>query len=294
VAHIKRRVEWSRVVRSSQAILNASHGGGTAWNLTHHLRRRRDSEDILSVLGRLRPEGTERESPRLGIIHFLGWITCVAVFLGVSHSVMGVFEYSAQEMSGFGLTVWGMTGIVFGTSLGGLLLFAARRHRGVTFPVYPGETLLFVKGTNAGLLALAALLLCLSSRTAVEWLGIVTFMVLLAQFSVALWATIYTDVLRWRFHFLGRTIFALAALGCGALEPASDSVVVPLFIVVALAPQICLIFAVVKDVLLRKRYPWTHWTGVAVAGGQIVIMMTMLFVTDSPESQAAVCGFGLF
>ena len=34
----------------------------------------------------------------------------------------------------------------------------------------------------------------------------------------------------------------------------------------AIAPPISLIVAVVNDVLVHKRYPWTHWTGVAVAG----------------------------
>ena len=94
-------------------------------------------------------------------------------------------ESSLEHMSTFGLVVWGMVGIVHGTSLGGLVLFVSRRYRGVTFPVYPGETLLFVMGANLAALGPAALFLWLvaGSGRRPSWQGfpVAALMAVVAQ-----------------------------------------------------------------------------------------------------------------
>ena len=86
--------------------------------------------------------------PRLGILHLLGATTCVAVYLGLAQTAQLITADLADRADGNvvyeGSAV--LHGLGSGIALGGLLLWMARRRRGVlrqreidAVPVSPAE-----------------------------------------------------------------------------------------------------------------------------------------------------------
>jgi hypothetical protein len=88
------------------------------------------------------------QSPRLGIIHFLGWITGVAIVLAAYRAAL---ESGWLEVPQAGIeeTRWWQLGygLVYGTALStiGLLLYR-RLHGDSRFPAHPGHWLLVFGG----------------------------------------------------------------------------------------------------------------------------------------------------
>ncbi|NQT15672.1 MAG: hypothetical protein HQ582_23145, partial [Planctomycetes bacterium] len=81
----------------------------------------------------------EREPPRLGIVHFLVWTACVALYLGLTQMISDMVLASAADPNlapGTTRDVLAGTfhGIGSGAALAGLLLFASRPSRGFRFP----------------------------------------------------------------------------------------------------------------------------------------------------------------
>jgi hypothetical protein len=88
--------------------------------------------------------------PRLGLIHLLMWTACVAVWLGLQRVVGQLFWNSAHPFGDSILKIADtvLTSLGNGAALGGLLLWVARRRRGLPFPKHPGEYLLVVLGLS--------------------------------------------------------------------------------------------------------------------------------------------------
>jgi hypothetical protein len=96
-------------------------------------------------------------SPRLGIVHLLGWTLGVAVVLGIyrAGNAFQIQDSESQPMSPWALGF----GLAYGTALGGLSLFLWRWWRGTgSGPIQPGHWLLVFAGLGfcLDLVAMAA------------------------------------------------------------------------------------------------------------------------------------------
>ena len=138
---------------------------------------------------------SEPADPRLGIVHLLVATACVAIYLGLEQ-----------------------------TARGGLLLWVARRLRGMPFPRHPGEYMLVVEGILCllflGLGILWPLLNVMSERGLIyPWWSVVVFLYVigaLVWFVAGRWIGIRA----WRrFFFLcaGARLVG-ACLDCGGLS----------------------------------------------------------------------------
>lgn len=194
------------------------------------------------------------ESPRIGVIHFLIWTACVAVYCGLAQS-LGLNERNPDT---FDMTLSVLRSLGVGAALGGLLLWAARRWRGLAFPVHPGEYLLVVKGINvacfmlfyggakrSGLLDLHSLLIwrCLT-------------ILLNSLYGVTLaWAIYRVKASRWRMVFiilLGADLCSCCVSGPPGVGNQS----------LAVLGDLVLVGVLLKDRADGLRYPWPHWVGI--------------------------------
>ena len=101
-----------------------------------------------SAGGRPLPGGDE---PRLGIIHLIVGITCVAVYQGLQQTALNLCG-PALDGEETGILFKGMllfSGLGAGIALGGPCLLGARVVRGVPFPIHPGDHLLVLWGVNS-------------------------------------------------------------------------------------------------------------------------------------------------
>jgi hypothetical protein len=217
------------------------------------------------------PFGREPEQPRLGIIHLLGWTTCVAVQFSVIRAFAPADWVPSLEPS---LVLAAGVEIGQATALGGLVLWATRRYRRLPFPGQPGETLLVLLGIYAAMgLAERPLYHSAAQLQTLPWL-----LSLFALLEVLLLAVLYliaavrTTVPRWRAYFVtvlatGAIAFILLLVMSRLLSPLHDSLraFVPL---VWRSPQIIpvavLLFVAAKDARQRPPYRWTHWLGLGL------------------------------
>ena len=220
------------------------------------------------------PAPQQPEPPRLGILHLMVLTACVAGHLGLTRarSLMiplmitgqaavgppGVFEAAAGTVHGIGS----------GAALAGLVLLVARRRRGFSFPVYPGEYLLVLVGF--GVLARWANLACVCLIASFRGPAVVlssfdAFLLHGLPFvlyaSIFLWAVIRVKIPRWRIFLLaipaGHVLLLFLVRLSGGLYRLQIWALAPPLLV-----SIVLIVAVLKDHFDGRRYPWTHWFGV--------------------------------
>lgn len=205
------------------------------------------------------------QPPRLGIIHLLGWTLCVAAYLGFLRLFVIATWGSPEEAV---LIWWGYTGLGGGTALGGLVLFVVWRCRGVQFPTRPGEYLLVTVGLH------------LVALWTFEWIHVLAgpyasslgqsmagmsdpwwHVRILGPSAVVglayLWAAWQVKTPRWRILFLmmlaGEVLLFLGLDYFGLVRNALHFVSGAILVVIAL-----------WDHFQGKRYPWTHWLGIAV------------------------------
>lgn len=226
---------------------------------------------------RAEPGSDLPESPRLGIVHLLVGTACVAVCLGMARTVADFATPASFRTES--LILGGLWSIPHGAALGGLLLWASRRRRGVPFPQFPGETLLVATG-----ILVAFYLLCQAVRASAQmtnivefetdWIGTLFFILTFGvEALVFLFFAIRSKQWLWRLYYL------LSAL------PLFCSVPIVLFHWYSLgsftqwfqlvAPVLLLVIAV-RDLRRRKDYPWTHWLGIAVGVWLFLILFAWM------------------
>lgn len=218
------------------------------------------------------PAVSQPESPRLGIIHLLGWTACVAAYYGTGrwlallsgHEPEGTLRFSPRVLEA---CLWGLCDAA---ALGGLILLPARRLRSMRFPRYPGETWFIILGLMIVIEGARYHLAVFTQMTHPRVIGFyLPWDALLAL--IFLGATIRTKSLRWRLCFgsyLGTVALLLIrnATQFSLLGNALQVLNVPAALMATIG-SVCLVVASVKDFLDRHRtgYPWTHWTGVVLA-----------------------------
>lgn len=207
----------------------------------------------------------QEDEPRLGIIHLLVWTACVAMYLGL---LRGLEQPGTGEFPE-GYWVFNcLAGIGSGTALGGLVLWIARRYRGLRFPNHPGEYLWIALGILGvfGMVHRAALQLLDQTLFAFEMLQLLYFAVSAIVFLVA---AIRVKTGRWRFIFFVvvtvDAVMCLIVLVTVVLWQSDD-----MFLWTVLSParflvvNVMLLVVVLMDLFQHRRYPWSHWVGPAI------------------------------
>ena len=209
--------------------------------------------------------------PRLGILHLLGATTCVAVYFGLAQTAQ-LITADFVDRSDTRLVheaSWVLSGLGSGLALSGLLLWLARRWRGMPFPRHPGEHMLVVQAINCilglGFQFLFAHLWVLSEQETLDlpvylWWDKLLFVLFLIHALIWMVAGLRIGIRRWRrFFFLcaaARVLLGLVACG-GVLSSTPYHVLYVLL-------SIVLIVIVVRDHRQGMRYPWSHWLSVGV------------------------------
>ena len=212
-------------------------------------------------------DSTPDNSPRLGIIHFLGWTACIAV-AAAAHSSLMLMVHDPQAGSAVSVVLQGMEVVGNGTALGALVIWLRRRYRGLPFPMFPGEYLWLACGIER-LLWLITMGVCVAIGSVGA--GVVAFiafrMMDLAVAIVFLIAAVKVRVKRWRVLLLVIAARPLLIPLAGLLFPFSWFVYFPPWFIEA--PVLAIVVA--RDLFQRQRYPWSHWAGVAVRSWLIAL-----------------------
>lgn len=207
---------------------------------------------------------TDHEQSRLGIIHLLVWMACVAFYLGVFKGLLAAIPYLAGRPTITMIPLY-LQGMGSGTALAGLLLYFARSCRRVPFPTYPGEYLLVALGCAAVLNLAFYWALGRAYRHEADtgdfplfWWKACYCALLAAKMVVFVAAGVKVKVERWRLLLL----FAPFPIFAGRLNS---------YVGTGLDPQAfpllldgVLVVVLVMDLVQRRRYPWTHWLGAGV------------------------------
>ena len=110
-------------------------------------------------------EATETDRrPRLSILHLMGAMTCIAVYLAITRAFGSVLQ--PRQFVGHHF-FWAFNGIGSGVALGGLLLLVSMRIQGLPFPRYPGEWLWIVAGVSIAA-SLSNVITHVSARLAIQ------------------------------------------------------------------------------------------------------------------------------
>lgn len=222
--------------------------------------------------------------PPLSILHLLIWVGIVAVLLGLWDLLDRLQPKSARlliedwKKLPISMILRTMSVAAAGAEIGGLLMFFARRRRGIVFPVQPGEWLLVMFGA-ADLFDLlyyySSLLRTDGTFYTHRWYEfhcLSEHLAYLLAFAVA--AVACKAAGPWRWFFWIATIAALLSAG-RALLPIFDewqSIYThhwlrwPAMAICA----VVLAIAVGSDLRSRTRRGWVHWVG--------VLAMTLSFV----------------
>jgi hypothetical protein len=195
---------------------------------------------------------------------------CTACYLGLTQTARlierDLYVGLAVERAEPSLTFEAMSvlyGVGTGMALGGLLLWPARRLRGMSFPTYPGEYLLIALGLfsafGLGVRFLSTLMRSLQDVAPGLWFELLPLMLFgLVGAAIWFWAGALVRIRRWRrFFFLSAAVQMLnTLLGCGGIGPIATNLYVLLAVVLTVI--------VVQDHRQGFRYPWPHWLGVGI------------------------------
>jgi hypothetical protein len=226
--------------------------------------------------------------PRLRIFHLLIWTVCVGVVMTV---VRVPALADAPQRQSLALELYRLAwGAVLGTGLAALPLAATGRMRDIGFPTLAGEWLWI----GAGLGAAAWLgfelphLFIRDFRTSVIGdvpLPIASYCAQIFVYAIGLFSVAQT---RWRLYllvFVGASLgqagvwcLGTVALSLAGLQPTEKWFV--LLTALPVAIDLVWLFATAAlDLAQRERYPWTHWTGVAVQLGNRALYLAFWLTT---------------
>lgn len=188
----------------------------------------------------------EPDQPRLGIRHLFVWTACVAVYFSLTRPVYDAFQGPDGDFP----LLWLLQGVGAGSALGGLLLWAARRPRGLPFPSQPGEWILILHGVVTAVRTTGYLPFVLFDSQAIAGTCYAAAWHLAYTITIALYLIAATRVKtrRWRVGLI-----ALAAINLVRWSPFD-----------ALLSIAVLLTVVFLDVRHDIHWRWTHWLGVAI------------------------------
>jgi hypothetical protein len=210
--------------------------------------------------------------PRLGIIHLLAATTCVAVYFGLFQTAQlitaDLADQSDTRLVSEASSV--LYGLGSGLALSGLLLWLARRWRGVPFPRHPGEYMLVVQAVacfvNLGVHFLLAHLWALSEQETstfyfYPWWRVIRLVQCLTYAALWMVADLRVGHRRWQtFFFLcAASQLLLGLLALGEIERFGAVFRVPYMLL-----TIVLVVIVVRDHRQGLRFPWSHWLSVGI------------------------------
>lgn len=219
------------------------------------------------------PRGPPEESdpPPIGIVHLVVWTAGVAVYLSLERARGQMFGPSAP-FGGTFLEIGSgiLESLAYGAALAGLLLWTARRWRGLPFPRHPGEYLLVVIGLNQALRFSYVFLAYPVTNERLKLLTALMYGHFALQCLVLVWPLLAVKSRRWRVFFgtllASHVLLPLdIALSVHLLRtPAISHGLLFSTVVLYVAADAILLVIVLKDRWEGIRYPWTHWLGVAV------------------------------
>ncbi len=239
------------------------------------------------------PISDRPEPPRLGILHLMVLTACVAVWMGVTRiELLAAEELPAPGSDPLLAAAVTLHGIGGGAALSGLILFVARRLRRIPFPIHPGEYLLVMSAISVTLgsavypVFLLILRMATSGPTWWSMVGvwIVTFVV---NAPVFIWTFVRVKIWRWRVFLLSIPICQVAGVGLMSLTSSVARPSATAFMISSLpvAASIVLLAVVVQDHLQGKRYPWSHWLGVALRlcldAARIILVLWIMLAQDA-------------
>lgn len=227
------------------------------------------------------------DRPRLGIIHLMLWAACVGVSLGVFsfRMILPPADQRTQPIVASNIVLMTLLGIGAGAGLAGLILAIVWRRRGIVFPVSPGEHIwvawgmlvvlrFFFMVVQEVVFTFVAFDVHRLTRPAMILARVPSIGLLLGVIAVWFLVRSRVKVRRWRRFIEGLAALVLLALLSMYFFPISVS---PL-VVVLLGAGGLLTGVVVRDHQEGKRYPWTHWTGVAVVYWVVMVGLQLCVV----------------
>ena len=215
------------------------------------------------------PEPVAPQEPRLAIVHLLVWTACVALLLGIDRL------WSDQASTTRPLWMKAVSALYAlgqGAALGGLILWAARRRRGLVFPRFPGEHLLIVQGLLAVVGVVIRVAFVLEGGVAIPHAyGPVQILLCVSPLAGAaffLWLALRVRVPRWQGYFLLQVVACLLhwAFWCGGIHYYVWS-----YSLSYLVPTVVLAAVAWVDWRQHLRYPWTHWLAVFISLWSVVV-----------------------
>jgi len=205
----------------------------------------------------------EPHAPRLGIMHLIVWVTCVAVYF----SFVRTIAQSGQDLFGSDSRVFPVLyGLGSGTALAGLTLLVSRRLRGFPLAKYPGEYLLLSSGVTMLFATAVHVMFVFTQGPLAEWLRLAVSMAFyIADGLVLLMATVRVKVRRWRVLFVTAIImFTIQVLLPWTRLFGVDWVAIASSQLVSQSITGLLVVVVLADLSKREQYPWQHWLGVGL------------------------------
>lgn len=234
---------------------------------------RRGYVEALPLVSAQEPAGSPRAAEtlalpksheRLGLSHLFLWTLLVGGYLGLVRAFAAARPFFASP------TKWPYSFVTIAVAIGagaaliGVVLFVARRARGIDFPIHPGEYLLLAWGVRSvfSLVAQGAIVLTSSPETAFPSVdesralnaagSLIMALVLMAPFRGSKW--------HWRIFFA--CMAAICVLNCFETNFSRTSFE-RWYRFLRYAPSVALLGVVASDLSRRRRFPWTHWLGVA-------------------------------
>lgn len=213
------------------------------------------------------PEGS---TSRLGILHLLVLTACVAVSLSLSKFLLQ--SLGQGEFTGVQAALHAFRAIGAGATMAGLLLWIARRRRGLSFPVYPGEYLAVAHGVITVTWLFGC---CLAVGTGASFEQIwfrVYFMAAIGGGLMFYAALARLTIKRWRVFFQFKLVVLGMVLCCHGFGGYRGSTM--LFL---LEPLVTAVAVLMLGMILwidhrqRKHVPWTHWLGVVMVFGFAIL-----------------------
>jgi hypothetical protein len=206
--------------------------------------------------------------PPLRIAHILLFTACTAGYLMLLRDRLrlGGWLQSSPDAT---VAFLAAEATCVGPALGALYLWRRWHARGIRFPLYGGEWLLLIFGGLALVDALARVMLTRLDRG--YTVGVFSALILLAGLltlvALMLWLATSQHRLpeRWRVFFVVKVL----ALALAVFDPPRG---VAIFL--AFLEFLTLSIVAVLDLRAPRRFPWTHWLGVAVCLGNGAILLT--------------------